>query len=69
MATTNFVSGTIIAAPWLNDTDEAVYVTLPALVTKIAATVNAVDDAAAAAAGVAVGQFYRNGSIVMVRVA
>lgn len=29
---------------------------------------NAVDDAAAAAAGVAVGAFYRNGSVVMVRV-
>lgn len=29
---------------------------------------NAVDDAAAAAAGVAVGQLYRNGSVVMIRV-
>jgi hypothetical protein len=29
---------------------------------------NAVNDAAAAAGGVAVGQMYRNGSIVMVRV-
>ena len=30
--------------------------------------VNAVDDTAAAANGVAVGQMYRNGSILMVRV-
>ena len=30
---------------------------------------NAVDDAAAATAGVAVGQHYRNGSVLMVRVA
>lgn len=30
--------------------------------------VNAVDDIAAAADGVAVGQMYRNGSILMVRV-
>jgi hypothetical protein len=30
--------------------------------------VNAVDDAAAAAAGVQVGQTYRNGSVLMVRV-
>jgi hypothetical protein len=31
--------------------------------------VNAVDDAAAAAAGVAIGQIYRNGSVLQVRVA
>lgn len=31
--------------------------------------VNAVNDAAAAAAGVPVGNFYRNGSVFMVRVA
>jgi hypothetical protein len=30
---------------------------------------NAVDDAAAATAGVAVGKLYRNGSVVMIRVA
>lgn len=33
------------------------------------ALVNAADDAAAATAGVVVGGFYRNGSVVMVRVA
>jgi hypothetical protein len=32
------------------------------------ALVNAVNDAAAAAAGVSVGQFYRNGSVVQMRV-
>ena len=47
---------------------------LDALVTAISAgnapnnLVNAVNDAAAQAAGVAVGQFYRNGSVMMVRV-
>jgi hypothetical protein len=30
--------------------------------------INAANDAAAAAAGVAVGQFYRNGSVVQIRV-
>lgn len=36
---------------------------------KLSATLqNFVDDAAAAAGGIAVGQFYRNGSVVMVRV-
>lgn len=30
--------------------------------------INAANDAAAAAAGVAIGQFYRNGSVVMMRV-
>ena len=30
MATTNFVTGTVIASDWLNDVDEAVYVSLPA---------------------------------------
>lgn len=34
-----------------------------------ATLVNAVDDAAAATAGVPVGGLYRNGSVVMVRVA
>lgn len=33
-----------------------------------AALVNAVDDAAAATAGVAVGKLYRNGSVLMIRV-
>jgi len=69
MATINFTNGTIIPASWLNDVDAEVYVTVPTLVTKTLVTVNAVDDAAAAAAGVTVGQFYRNGSILMVRVA
>ncbi len=32
------------------------------------ALVNAVDDAAAATAGVPVGQLYRNGSVLMIRV-
>lgn len=46
---------------------------LDALVTAIAtgmnvALVNAADDAAAAAAGVQVGQLYRNGSVIQVRV-
>lgn len=47
---------------------------LDALVAAIAAggapnnLVNAANDAAAAAAGVAVGNFYRNGSVLMVRV-
>lgn len=46
---------------------------LDALVTAIAtgmntALVNAANDAAAAAAGVQVGQLYRNGSVIMVRV-
>lgn len=46
---------------------------LDALVAAMAAgnappLVNAVNDAAAAAAGVGLNQFYRNGSIVMVRV-
>lgn len=36
---------------------------------KVNGLVNAVDDAAAAAAGVAVGDSYRNGSVLMVRVA
>lgn len=31
--------------------------------------VNAIDDSAAAALGVTVGQMYRNGSVLMVRVA
>lgn len=31
--------------------------------------INAANDAAAAAAGVAVGEMYRNGSVVMIRVA
>lgn len=69
MATIDFTNGTIIPASWLNDVDEAVYVTVSALVTKTTVAVNAVNDAAAAAAGVTVGQFYRNGSILMVRVA
>jgi len=43
-------------------------VTLPATVA-IATLTNAVDDAAAATAGVAVGRLYRNGSVVMVRIA
>lgn len=34
----------------------------------LAALVDAVDDAAAALAGVAVGQMYRNGSVLMIRV-
>lgn len=47
---------------------------LDALVTAIAtganvALTNAANDAAAAAAGVQVGQLYRNGSVIMVRVA
>jgi hypothetical protein len=46
---------------------------LDALITAMAtgmnvALVNAANDAAAAAAGVQVGQLYRNGSILMVRV-
>jgi len=46
---------------------------LDALVASIAAAnspavVNAANDAAAAAAGVAIGQFYRNGSVWQVRV-
>jgi AcrR family transcriptional regulator len=46
---------------------------LDALVSAIAggnapALVNAANDAAAAKAGVAVGEFYRNGSVLMVRV-
>lgn len=46
---------------------------LDALVAAIAsgnapALVNAANDAAAAAAGVAIGQFYRNGSVVQMRV-
>jgi hypothetical protein len=47
---------------------------LDALVTAIAtganvALVDAVNDAAAHAAGVEIGQLYRNGSIIMVRIA
>lgn len=47
---------------------------LDALVAALAAgnlgvLVNAVNDAAAAAGGVAIGQSYRNGSVLMVRVA
>ena len=34
----------------------------------LAALTNAANDAAAAAAGVAVGQFYRNGSVIQVRI-
>jgi hypothetical protein len=41
---------------------------LGALVSIGAGLVDAVDDAAAATAGVPVGAFYRNGSVVMVRV-
>lgn len=46
---------------------------LDALVTALAqgsapVLVNAINDVAAAKAGVGVGQFYRNGSVVMVRV-
>lgn len=37
--------------------------------TEFASLGNYADDAAAAAGGVAVGQLYRNGSVVMVRVA
>lgn len=33
------------------------------------ALTNAANDAAAAAAGVAIGQLYRNGSVIMVRIA
>lgn len=35
---------------------------------RINSLINAANDAAAAAAGVVVGQFYRNGSVVMIRV-
>lgn len=35
----------------------------------LSSLVNAVDDAAAAASGVAVGRVYRNGSVLMIRVA
>lgn len=35
----------------------------------VATLTNAVNDAAAAAAGVAIGQLYRNGSVVQIRVA
>ena len=38
-------------------------------ITQFGSLVNAADDAAAAAAGVNVGELYRNGSVVCVRVA
>ena len=36
MATTNFVSGTLIESAWLNDVDSAVYTTLPSVVSESA---------------------------------
>lgn len=39
------------------------------VLTDPASLFNAVDDAAAAAGGVEVGQFYRNGSVIMARIA
>lgn len=39
------------------------------IATMLGALVDAVDDAAAATAGVTVGAMYRNGSVLMVRVA
>lgn len=52
------------------DTASAYVVTLPARTgtAALSPTVNAVNDTAAAAAGVAVGSLYRNGSIVQIRV-
>jgi hypothetical protein len=47
---------------------QAALAALGALVSIGAGLVDAVDDAAAATAGVPVGAFYRNGSVVMVRV-
>ena len=43
--------------------------TLTGASAKLAASTSYANDAAAAAGGVAVGQFYRNGSVIQVRVA
>lgn len=48
---------------------QAALETLAGLGAAIAAGGSYIDDAAAAVGGVAVGHFYRNGSVVMVRVA
>jgi hypothetical protein len=61
-----FGQGQQVFAQYLTQTD----VLLSALAAGQAPNLkNAVDDAAAARAGVAVGSYYRNGSQVMVRVA
>lgn len=76
-------TGNRIVAAWLNDVDEAVYAaigaggvapTTPAQVIanlgiSVAGLGDYADDAAAASGGVAVGGLYRNGSILMIRVA
>lgn len=41
MATTNFDTGTVIAKEWLNDVDEAIYETLPTVITNV--TTNTTD--------------------------
>lgn len=64
MATTDYTNGTIIESAWLNDVDAFIYQNvLPAALEDYA------DDAAAASGGIALYGFYRNGSVVMQRVA
>ena len=41
MADTNFINGTVIEPAWLNDVNDAVYTTLPAVYTNLADTSNA----------------------------
>ena len=77
MALQGFVDkvGPVISATWLNVVDVLKFTVFEDAATKAAARKalmsgleNYANDAAASAGGVAVGELYRNGSIVMVRV-
>ena len=61
MADTTFIPReTLIKSEWLQDINDTVY--------NLRTLQNFVDAAAATSGGIAIGDFYRNGSIVMVRV-